>query len=95
MGLTRYRSIDKYSLPDVAGFATALRKTGAGVESVEGARYSPDGKLVYAEFGFVKGVYKGFYVYSPGYRELPVSIPHEREYQRINDEWYYYWEDWN
>jgi hypothetical protein len=33
MGLTHYRSIDKYSLPDVARFAKALRRTGAGVEA--------------------------------------------------------------
>jgi hypothetical protein len=50
---------------------------------------------VYGEFGFVSGFYRGFYVYSPGYRELPEDIPHEREYKRINSDWYYYWEDWN
>lgn len=54
--------------------------------------YVPNGKIRRAEFALSSG--GNSYVYEPGYK-LPKDVPNELEYSAINQDWYYFWQDWN
>jgi hypothetical protein len=54
--------------------------------------YGSDGRIRRAEFLLTR---PGGYIYEPGYRALPESLPNELEYTAVNQDWYSYWQDWN
>lgn len=57
--------------------------------------YDADGRLNGADFAVQGGAFDRWtYVYDPG-GAVPEEIPNEEEYDVINDDWYFKWEDWN
>jgi hypothetical protein len=86
---------DAEAQKDFDSVAKAVSGTGVGLYFISDLRYSPDGKLIGAQFHLAGHPNRYSYVYSPGYGSLPADEPKEREHTRINSDWYYIWEDWN
>jgi hypothetical protein len=84
---------DAPALTDFESVTAAVATTGVRLYYISDLAYDARGKLNHAEFHLAAGQYT--YVYSPGYRKLPEDMPRERKHSRIDQDWYYIWEDWN
>lgn len=71
--------------------ASAIQQTQVPLYAVA-IDYGSDGSIRRARFSLTQ---PGGYVYEPGYKTLPESLPDELEYQPVNQDWYRYWQDWN
>ena len=84
---------DAKALEDFEWVTTAVAKTDVKLTYISDIVFDRQGRLTQAKFHLAAGRYT--YVFSPGYKELPEDMPREREHRRIDESWYFIWEDWN
>lgn len=71
----------------------AIQRSGSACSGLKFLRYEK-GRLVAGVFNCSADFSRHHYYYAPGYT-LPADLPRELEYQAIDPDWYYEWEDWN
>ena len=79
---------------ELADLAGAVESAFSRVYIIDRVIYSPEGKLTRAEFDFSAPFSRHSFVYEPGYT-LPTDMGGEMQFKRIDENWYYVWEDWN
>jgi hypothetical protein len=82
---------------DFARLKDSLRDTGLPVRMVDGVDIDVDGRVTRATFELEVGgpPAAGYmrYVYAPG-EPLPEQLRGELESTRVDEDWYFQWEDW-
>jgi hypothetical protein len=86
-------AMDERAKQDFQTIATAMAKTGVGIDRLS-ANYDSADRLVGATFN-LSTICRCSYVYHPSYQRLPENMQGEMEYTAINPDWYFVWEDWN
>ena len=88
-------AFDQKAIADFERVRRALDDSGVRGDWVLGIRYDASGRLTSAQFAVEGGLYDRWaYVYDPG-GALPENMEGEEMYTRVNDDWYFWWEDWN
>jgi hypothetical protein len=82
---------DEAAQADFERVAGALRDTGVDAYLVWWIEYDDRGRLRSAEFD----TGGSSYIYDPRGTWPKENIEGESEFTRINDSWWYWWEDWN
>lgn len=90
------KPFDDAARADFARVADALRKTGVRTYLVWWIEYDDAGRMQSAEFDLAAGGSgRWSYIYDRGNTEPKEDIEGESVYTRINDDWWFWWEDWN
>jgi len=74
--------------------AKQIGLTGMQIRRIDDIIFDATGTLLQAKFHRYGGFIRVFYIYSPGYKELPTD-GFEQYHSRINDNWFRLLEDWN
>lgn len=83
---------DAQAQQDFETIEQAIATTKVKLYYVLNLKYAGDRTLIGATFSLPSG---HEYVYAPAYKVLPESLPNEREYSPINEDWYFIRNDWN
>lgn len=83
---------DGQAQQDFEQVASAIAATNVKLLYILDIKYAADRTLIGAEFTLPSG---HEYVFAPAYKVLPESLPNEREYSPINENWYFIRNDWN
>jgi hypothetical protein len=90
------KAFDAAARADFARVADALHKTDVRTYLVWWIEYDEAGCVQGAEFDLAAGdVNRWSYIYDRGNRQPKDDIEGESVSTRINDDWWFWWEDWN
>jgi hypothetical protein len=90
------KTFDDAATADFARIADALEKADVETYLVWWIEYDDAGRMQGAEFDLAAGDFNRWsYIYDRGNKEPKEDIEGESVYTRINDDWWFWWEDWN
>jgi hypothetical protein len=90
------KAFDDAANADFERVKTGLGKTGVGTDIVSWIEYDDAGRMKSAEFDLQASGFGGrwSYIYDRG-GVMPEDDPGESVYTKINNDWWFWWEDWN
>ena len=82
---------DAVALADHARLAEAIEASGVSTDRMLVATYDADGELETARFHLEGAPFLDYweYLYDPGAVEVKLDVPDQRDYTRINDDWWF------
>ena len=92
-GMSPFRPLDGNATADIERITGAFDVGRADFWGIDRVEFSPDGKLLRAEFKFAFFLGGEVFVYEPGYR-LPPDQSGQRWHAAIDQDWYQYRVDW-